>query len=146
MGSDRKTCYAQSAQKRALRAKMVEIMQREATCDLKEFVSKLMPGTIGQEIQKKCQSIFPLQDVYIRKVKVLKKPRFDVSKLPSSTARPVVSPLTRARPLPSRASLSSPSPRPRYKRAPRAMTDGCAPVLSTPRPFVGGFSMCQFKA
>ncbi|EDQ91784.1 uncharacterized protein MONBRDRAFT_34920 [Monosiga brevicollis MX1] len=79
--SDRKTCYAQSAQKRALRAKMVEIMQREATCDLKEFVSKLMPGTIGQEIQKKCQSIFPLQDVYIRKVKVLKKPRFDVSKL-----------------------------------------------------------------
>jgi small subunit ribosomal protein S3Ae len=27
------------------------------------------------------QSIYPLQDVYIRKVKVLKKPRFDVSKL-----------------------------------------------------------------
>ena len=53
--SQRKTCYAQSAQKRALRAKMVEIMNNEATsCDLKELVIKLMPGAIGKEIEKQC--------------------------------------------------------------------------------------------
>jgi len=39
------------------------------------------PDSIGQEIEKKCQSIFPLQNVFIRKVKVLKKPKFDLLKL-----------------------------------------------------------------
>ena len=33
------------------------------------------------EITKKCESIFPLQNVFIRKVKVLKKPKFDLTKL-----------------------------------------------------------------
>jgi len=39
------------------------------------------PDTFGTEIEKKCQSIFPLQNVYIRKVKVLQKPKFDLTKL-----------------------------------------------------------------
>ena len=39
------------------------------------------PDSIGQEIEKKCNSIFPLQNVFIRKVKVLKKPKFDLTKL-----------------------------------------------------------------
>lgn len=39
------------------------------------------PESIPQEMEKKCASIFPLKDVYIRKVKVLKKPRFDLTKL-----------------------------------------------------------------
>jgi small subunit ribosomal protein S3Ae len=53
--SQRKTCYAQSAQKRALRAKMVSIMSKEAsTCDLKELVIKLMPETLGKDIEKAC--------------------------------------------------------------------------------------------
>jgi small subunit ribosomal protein S3Ae len=38
------------------------------------------PDSIGLEIEKKCQSIFPLQNVFIRKVKVLKKPKFDLIK------------------------------------------------------------------
>ena len=33
------------------------------------------------EIEKACNSIFPLQNVFIRKVKVLKKPKFDLTKL-----------------------------------------------------------------
>lgn len=37
--------------------------------------------SIGQEIEKKCQAVFPLQNVFIRKVKVLKKPKFDLLKL-----------------------------------------------------------------
>lgn len=39
------------------------------------------PDSIGLEIEKKCQCIFPLQNVFIRKVKVLKKPKFDLMKL-----------------------------------------------------------------
>jgi len=78
------TCYAQAGQIRKIRKKMFEIIQEEATkCDLKELVQKLIssPDSIGIEIEKKCQSIFPLQNVYIRKVKILKKPRFDLTKL-----------------------------------------------------------------
>ena len=40
-----------------------------------------MPESIPQEIERKCQSIYPLQNVFIRKVKVLKKPKFDLTKL-----------------------------------------------------------------
>ena len=39
------------------------------------------PESMAQEIEKQCQPIFPLQNCYIRKVKVLKKPRFDLTKL-----------------------------------------------------------------
>merc|ERR1711912_198843 len=49
----RKTSYAQSAQIRAIR----------------------------KDIQKACEGIYPLQNVFIRKVKILKAPKFDASKL-----------------------------------------------------------------
>lgn len=78
------TCYAQAGQIRNIRKKMFEILKDEASrCDLKELVQKFisMPESIGAEIEKKCQSIFPLKDVYVRKVKVLKKPKFDLTKL-----------------------------------------------------------------
>jgi len=78
------TCYAQAGQVRNIRKKMFEVMTEEASkCDLKELVQKFIaqPDSIGAEIEKKCQSIFPLQNVLIRKVKVLKKPKFDLTKL-----------------------------------------------------------------
>jgi small subunit ribosomal protein S3Ae len=78
------TCYAQSGQVRNIRKKMFEIMTEEASkCDLKELVQKFIsiPESIGLEIEKACQSIFPLQNVFIRKVKMLKKPKFDLLKL-----------------------------------------------------------------
>jgi len=78
----KKTTYAKSSQCRNIRRKMVEIMTREISqIDLKETVNKLIPDSIGKDIEKKCQSIYPLHDVFIRKVKVLKKPKFDVGKL-----------------------------------------------------------------
>lgn len=52
-----------------------------AKSDLKGVVSKLLPDAIAKDIEKACQGIYPLHDVYIRKVKVLKKPRFELSKL-----------------------------------------------------------------
>lgn len=78
------TSYAQSGQVRAIRKKMFDIMTEEASkCDLKELVQKFIstPDSIAAEIEKKCQSIFPLQNVFVRKVKMLKKPKFDVTKL-----------------------------------------------------------------
>lgn len=36
---------------------------------------------MGKEIEKACQGIYPLQNVYIRKVKILKAPKFDLGKL-----------------------------------------------------------------
>lgn len=78
----RKTTYAQTAQVREIRKKMFEIMTREATsCDLKELVQKFVPEAIGREIEKASRSIYPLQNVYVRKAKILKAPKFDVSKL-----------------------------------------------------------------
>lgn len=61
---------------------MVEIITKDiGGSDLKEVVNKLLPDSIAKDIEKSCQGIYPLHDVYIRKVKVLKKPRFDLSKL-----------------------------------------------------------------
>eukprot|EP00039_Didymoeca_costata_P017828 m.331083 g.331083 ORF g.331083 m.331083 type:complete len:262 (+) comp16638_c0_seq1:113-898(+) len=78
----RKTSYAQTSQKKVIRSKMIEIVESYAKgCDLKELVQKFLPEAISKEIEKACQPIYPLHDVYIRKVKVLKKPKFDVSRL-----------------------------------------------------------------
>merc|ERR1719382_2290084 len=75
-------CYAQTAQIRKIRKKMVEIMTKEAgTVQLRELVKKLIPESIGKEIEKQTQGIFPLKDVHIRKVKIMKKPKFDITKL-----------------------------------------------------------------
>ena len=61
---------------------MTEIMVREAqSCDLKELVAKFIPEVIGKEIEKATSGIYPLQNTFIRKVKILKAPKFDLGKL-----------------------------------------------------------------
>lgn len=48
---------------------MVEIITNDVTkSDLKGVVSKLLPDAIAKDIEKACQGIYPLHDVYIRKV------------------------------------------------------------------------------
>merc|ERR1712177_207874 len=80
--STKKTCYAQSQQIRNIRKKMVDIIQREvSSTDLKDVVNKLIPDSIARDIEKACQGIYPLHDVHIRKVKVIRRPRFDLNKL-----------------------------------------------------------------
>jgi len=75
-------CYAQSAQIRKIRFKMTEIIQNEASKgQLRDLVKKLIPESIGKEIEKQTQGIYPLKDVLVRKVKILKKPKFDITKL-----------------------------------------------------------------
>jgi len=78
----KKTTYAQTAQIKAIRKRMTDIMTKEAsTCDLKDLVRKFIPNSIGTQIEQACQSIYPLKDVFIRKVKTLKAPKFDITKL-----------------------------------------------------------------
>ncbi|CAG8534247.1 19204_t:CDS:2 [Racocetra fulgida] len=70
-----KTTYAQSSQIRQIRKKMFDIMTQQATSvDLKELVLKFVPESIGRDIEKACQGIYPLQNI-------LKSPKFDVQKL-----------------------------------------------------------------
>lgn len=99
----KKTTYATSAQIRAIRAKMVDIMTREATSvDLRELVLKFVPEcvrlplvlpltwagssaervrrasvwiSLTRTVEKACQGIYPLQNVYVRKVKILRAPK-----------------------------------------------------------------------
>jgi small subunit ribosomal protein S3Ae len=77
----KKTSYAQSSQIRQIRQKMFEIMKRESECELKELVQKFVPESIGREIEKATKGIYPLQNVYVRKAKILKAPKLDLSKL-----------------------------------------------------------------
>ncbi|KAB5556351.1 hypothetical protein DKX38_007260 [Salix brachista] len=78
----KRTCYAQSSQIRQIRRKMREIMVNQASsCDLKDLVQKFIPEVIGKEIEKATTGIYPLQNVFIRKVKILKAPKFDLGKL-----------------------------------------------------------------
>jgi len=76
------TCYAKHAKIRAIRAKMVATMTELGTKgDLKSLVKELISAPIGDQIAKEASTIFPIKDCYIRKVKVLKKPKFDVTAL-----------------------------------------------------------------
>lgn len=78
----KQTCYAKSAQIRSIRSKMIATMSELGSKgDLKSLVKELISAPIGEQIAKDASSVFPIKDCYIRKVKVLKKPKFDVTEL-----------------------------------------------------------------
>ncbi|KAI5942127.1 40S ribosomal protein S3a [Manis javanica] len=64
----RKTSNTQHQQVCKIRKKMMEILTQEVeTNDLKGMVNKLIPDSIGKDIEKSCQSIYRLHDVLVRK-------------------------------------------------------------------------------
>jgi small subunit ribosomal protein S3Ae len=74
--------YAQSTQIKRIRKAMNDIVLKEVgTAELKDVVNKLIPDAIGKDITKRCSSIYPVDNCLVRKVKVVKKPKFDVGKL-----------------------------------------------------------------
>ncbi|CAH8570326.1 unnamed protein product [Schistosoma rodhaini] len=80
--SERLHSYAQSTRIRRIRARLIDIIQQEvSTCDLKEVVNKLIPDSIAQDARKAASWIHPLGETFIRKVKVLKKPKADLARL-----------------------------------------------------------------
>jgi len=81
-GQVKKNCYAQTAQVRRIRQRMFAILRQHiAKSTLLEAVKKFQLEVIGKEIQKKASGIYPLRDVTVRKVKIIKAPKVDVSKL-----------------------------------------------------------------
>ena len=81
MDQAKRTCYAQPSDSPDSQEDERDHQPRVSSCDLKESVLKFIPEVIGKEIEKVCAGIYPLQNVYIRKVKILKRPKFDVTKL-----------------------------------------------------------------
>jgi small subunit ribosomal protein S3Ae len=77
------TCYAKNSHQKLIRQKMIEIMTSTVQkSSLKELVKIFVKEEIGKQIQKECSKIYPLQDnCMVRKVKIVKKPKFDLTKL-----------------------------------------------------------------
>lgn len=74
--------YAQSAQLKRIRRRMVQIMQSEvAKGQLKDTVKALTVNKLSDEIMKQTTRIFPLDPVHIIKAKMIKKPKVDIVKL-----------------------------------------------------------------
>lgn len=76
------TCYIRTSKVKLIRKKMVEVMHAEASkCVLKDLVRKIPLQMIEKAIEASTRMIFPLQNIYVRKIKVLKKPKIDATKL-----------------------------------------------------------------
>jgi len=78
----KKTTYATAHQVHLIRKQMVDIITKNTVSgDISELVKKLLPDAIAADISKAADSVYPLQDVHISKVKVIKKPKLDLHRL-----------------------------------------------------------------
>lgn len=78
----KKTSYAKTAQVKKIRRAMNAVITKEAnTRELTAFIDYVKEPKLSREIVKKCEKIFPLDNVYIRKVKILKAAKIDSLKL-----------------------------------------------------------------
>ena len=58
---------------------MMEIMPQEVqTNDWTEVVNQLVPDSMGKDMEKACQSVYLLHHVFVQKVKMLTKPKFEL--------------------------------------------------------------------
>jgi len=78
----KKNCYAKNSQRHEIRAKMREIIRNAVSgSDLKSVVKKLSKSSIGTDIRKSCQKLFPLKHALIEKVRVVRRPKHDAAKV-----------------------------------------------------------------
>lgn len=76
------TSYATTSKIKAIRKKMSEILMKSVQQNnLKKVVEILTGSDIEEDIRNACHKFYPLKHVLIRKVKILKKPKFDAAKL-----------------------------------------------------------------
>merc|ERR1719436_372176 len=74
--------YAQMSQVKKLRKKISALcIQRAGQGSLKQLVEDLLASKIENDVKSACQSIFPLWNVHVYKVKIVKKPKTDIAKL-----------------------------------------------------------------
>jgi len=76
------TSYAKSSKIKQIRKKMMELLISETQKNTLANLFKIfIKNDIPNKIIKECGPIYPLQNVFVRKVKVLKKPKFDAAKI-----------------------------------------------------------------
>jgi len=81
-GQIKKTTYAQSQQVKQIRKKMTEIVSKQVSnCDVPELIKKLLPDSIASDITKAAQPIYPVENCFVSKIKVVKKPKLDLHRL-----------------------------------------------------------------
>ena len=81
------TCYANRSQVKQMRAIMTKIITKVCkSSTLKELVGKVLGKELTDEMTQKCKHIFPLENITIRKVKSIKRPRIDMTQLSSMQA------------------------------------------------------------
>lgn len=74
--------YAQTAQIKKIRKKIVNLLTASiAAGSLKDFVNLLVSDKLENDIKSACQSVYPLDPVHIFKVKMIRKPKTDFTKL-----------------------------------------------------------------
>ena len=74
----RATTYAQNSQVRQIRRRMREIVTKFVSRNsLKEVVNNLIHEKLANEMTQEAKKVFPIQNCIIRKVKTIKRPRFD---------------------------------------------------------------------
>lgn len=76
------TVYASHKDIKAIRKIMVEKMQADIrSCSLRKLVQNLIPDSTASDISEATKAVRPMRDICIRKVKVIKKPKFDINRL-----------------------------------------------------------------
>lgn len=78
----RLNCHCQTGQARAIRRVWTTYTQKfVAKHTLHELVKKFIDEEPAASLRRKCAHIYPLRDIYIRKVKMLKMPAIDVGRV-----------------------------------------------------------------
>ena len=81
------TTFAQRSQIKQIRAIIKKILVTACMkSTLKELVNKVLGSGITMEMESKCKKIFPIENCTIRKIKTVKRPRFDMAQLLSMQA------------------------------------------------------------
>lgn len=76
------TTYAQSHQVKQIRKIMVDTISKAVQAgDIAALVNNLTSNLFATDIQKLCKYVYPLTEVNISKVKVIKKPKLDLGRL-----------------------------------------------------------------
>ena len=78
----RAAAFAQRSQVKQIRAIIKKILVSTVKkSTLKELVNKLLDDKLTTEMTNKCKKIYPIDNCTIRKVKTIKRPRFDITQL-----------------------------------------------------------------
>lgn len=77
-----KNCYSKTRLEKWVRLRMTKIAQmRLSKATINEAVSMMMNDVLVDEMAKRCNAIVPLRDVKLAKVKVIRTPKFELSRL-----------------------------------------------------------------